>query len=135
MSDETDSFQEVGREGRNKLVEGTLTVPFPDSFIYSNGSAMGTSLMDVHISFAEVMPNGIVQPKVGVVLPVEHAAQLVLGLLEQITLFERTFGPIRHPEWRKFQDKAKANLDILKASAPNPESPAPKADHTNGEKP
>jgi len=67
--------------------------------------------MDIHISFAEVLPSGTVLAKVGVVMPADHAALLVLNLIEQIGLFEQTFGAIRHPAWKAFRDKAAAIRD------------------------
>ncbi len=110
-----------------RKIEGELTVPFPEDFVYSNASALGTSLMDVHISFAEVLPSGTVRAKVGVVIPAEHAAQLVIGLLEQINLYESTFGEIRHPQWRAFNKQAKANAEVLgqklKSHPSTPEPP------------
>lgn len=84
---------------------------------------MGTSLMDIHISFAEVTPSGSVQPKVGVVLPVEHAAQVALNLIDQINLYERTFGPLRHPQWREFQENTASAETQTKAEPPSQETP------------
>jgi hypothetical protein len=85
---------------RKKIV----TIPFPESFVYSNCSALGTSLMDIHISFAEALPEDLrVVPKVGIVMPPEHAAQLAMTLLAQIMVYEQNFGYIRHPEWVAFK--------------------------------
>jgi hypothetical protein len=92
-----------------------LTIPFPDSFVYSNCSGISTSLMEIHISFAEAFPSKVdVQPRVGVVMPPEHAAQLALNLLSQLIAYERNFGDIRHPDWRTY----KSNLGII-ANAPS----------------
>jgi Protein of unknown function (DUF3467) len=108
MPEETGEFEEIGQEGKSRHLAGQLTIPFPEDFVYSNASAFGTSLMDVHISFAEVLPNGTIRAKVGVVIPAEHAAQIVLNLIEQIGLYEVTFGEIRHPAWKAFKDRSGA---------------------------
>jgi hypothetical protein len=105
MSTEQNNLKET-QEGKGKKIEGELTIPFPEDFVYANASALGTSLMDVHISFAEVLPTGAIRTKVGVVMPADHAALLALNLFEQIALFEHNFGPIRHPAWKAFRDKA-----------------------------
>jgi hypothetical protein len=125
MSTESDSVTET-QEGKNKRIAGELTIPFPDDFVYSNASAMGTSLMDIHVSFAEVLPTGLVRAKVGVVIPAEHAAQLVINLLAQINLYESTFGELRHPEWREFSKQGKANAEAIgQRRKPHPPAPEP----------
>jgi|SRR5579862_6560376 hypothetical protein len=116
MNPENEGYQEVSREGTTKMMEGTVTIPFSDSFVYSNASGMGTSLMDVHITFAEVTPTGVAHQKVGIVMPIEHAAQLVLNLLEQVSAFEKNFGPIRHPRWKAFREGTLAAFDAMKSS-------------------
>lgn len=120
-----DKIQLEEMDNGGKRLAGELTIPFPDDFVYSNASAIGTSLMDIHISFAEVLPFGTIRAKVGIVIPAEHAAQLAMNLLEQITLYERTFGQLRHPEWSKFRDQAKANAEAIgqKLKSQNPEPP------------
>ncbi len=96
-------------KGSMKEQTVTLEIPFPDTFVYSNCSAFSASLMDFRISFAEMGPNGV-QVRVGVTMAPEHAAVLVMNLQKQIEAYERTFGPLRHPEWIATQIKAKAKL-------------------------
>jgi hypothetical protein len=79
--------------------EITLNVPMAKSFVYSNVAAFSVSFMDIRISFGEAMPDQTAEARVGIVMPPEHAAYLALMLLEQVQIFERTFGPVRHPQW------------------------------------
>lgn len=113
MNPETEVFQEVAREGKSKIMEGGIIVPFPDSYVYSNASALSTSMMDVRIGFAEVLPDGKAHARVGIVMPVEHAVQLIMNLLEQVNQFERNFGEIRNPKWRLANGTARANAEAL----------------------
>lgn len=120
---ETDNIEEsLIPEGMSTVEETNITVPFAENFVYSNVSALSTSMMDVRISFGEAMPDRTVHPRVGIVVPPEHAAQLVLNLLQQLHFFEKNFGVIRNPLWRSFQDKAKAN--VLKAKTEPTEKPS-----------
>ncbi|HME08802.1 MAG TPA: DUF3467 domain-containing protein [Bryobacteraceae bacterium] len=93
--------------------ELTITIPFPDSFTYSNVSAISSSFMDFRISFAETMVEDQPRARVGIVMPPEHAAQLVLTLITQLDYFEKNFGEVRHPAWRT----AKAKLLGIKTPA------------------
>jgi len=106
------------------VTQAMLTIPFPDSFIYSNVSALSASFMDIRVGFGEAMPDGTVQSRVGVVMPAEHAAQLVLNLLQNLAFFEHNFGEIRNPEWRAFQAKAKANLAAFRRAKKDQEEKA-----------
>jgi len=91
------------------IQEVQITVPFPDSFVYSNVSAISSSSMDIRVGFGEAMPDGIAYPRVGVVMTVEHAAQLVINMIQQLKVFEdRGFGLIRNSMWREFRERAKA---------------------------
>jgi hypothetical protein len=69
-----------------------------------------------------------VESRVGVVLPPETAAYLVLTLFRQLLGFELNFGQIRHPQWREFMDCAEGPLATLKKmvtpQAASPEAPA-----------
>lgn len=113
------------KEGVNQM---EVTAPFTDNYIYSNISALSTSYMDLRISFGEVMPNGTPHAKVGVVIPLEHAAQLTMNLLLQLNFFEKNFGEIRHPQWRFFQEKAQANINAaLKSKEMMTQPPEPEA--------
>jgi hypothetical protein len=86
------------------------TVPFVESFIYSNCSAMAASPLDLHLSFAEAMPDHRIVGKVGVVMPLEHAAILTMGMLRQLVFCEKNFGPIRVPDWQAFKSKAESEV-------------------------
>jgi len=108
----------VDKESEAKILGGQLTVPFPEVFVYSNVSAISTSMMDIRIGFAEAMPDGKAYPRVGVVIPPEHAVQLLLNIFQQLQVFERTFGQIRHPQWRALQENTKTAIDdIVKRQA------------------
>jgi hypothetical protein len=88
--------------------EITLNIPFPETFVYSNCTALALSHMDFHLGFAEVLPSQTVVAKVGIVMPPEHVAVLVLSLIEQLRSYEQNFGEIRHPKWRAMKANAKA---------------------------
>lgn len=94
----------------HEITEATIAVPFPDSFVYSNISAFSTSFMDVRISFAEAMPDKSAKARVGIVMPPEHAAHVVLSLLRQLEFFEERFGPIRLPVWRAFRESTSGGI-------------------------
>lgn len=103
----------------NPEIEATaLQIPFPSSFVYSNASALSASFMDLRIGFAEVMQNRTIEPRVGIVMPPEHAAQLALNLLQQLYAFERNFGEIRHPAWREFKTKSALIPSPLSSTEP-----------------
>jgi hypothetical protein len=105
MTPNTESLQKT-KAGRISREEVTMTVPFPEAFVYTNVSAMSVSQMDVRIGFAEVGPlEGKPISRVGVAMPLEHAAQLALNLLQQLMFFEKNFGPIRNRQWRRFMDR------------------------------
>ena len=78
----------------------SLNIPFPETFVYSNCSAFSISQMDIRISFAEALPDRTAKARAGVVMPPEHAALLAMALIGQVHLYERTFGPIRLPQWQ-----------------------------------
>jgi hypothetical protein len=92
-------------------VQANITIPFTDSFTYSNCSALACSVMEFRISFAEALTERNIEPRVGIVMPPEHAAQLALNLIKQISFFERAFGPVRHPEWQLFVASAKDDVE------------------------
>jgi hypothetical protein len=110
--DTSTSSDQPKRGAEGSITEIQLTVPFPESFTYSNVSAISSSFMDVRIGFGEAMPDGTAQPRIGVVMPPEHAAQLVLNLLQQLNFFEKNFGEIRHPIWKNFRAKANAEAAL-----------------------
>ena len=109
MSDETKNIDDSPDTGEG-FKQAQISVPFPESFVYSNVSAQSLSMLDLRISFAEATQEGKAHPRVGIVMPVEHAAALVLGLFKNLMIFEHTFGPIRNPEWRSFQEQAGSPL-------------------------
>jgi hypothetical protein len=92
-----------GQDDFIKKVQGTIVIPFPDTFLYSNCSALATSFMDFHIGFAEATPDQGVKSRVGIVMPPEHAVRLAMSLMQHITSFEDAFGEIRNPEWQFFK--------------------------------
>lgn len=126
MNEDPDAPQ-MESEARVGVNELNITVPFPDTYVYSNASALSMSFLDIRIGFAEVMSDGKVQPRIGVVVPPEHAAQLALNLFKQLNVFEQVFGDIRLPEWKNFKAKAKAKVDaemkIHSIIPPNEERP------------
>ncbi|MGA3018090.1 MAG: DUF3467 domain-containing protein [Bryobacteraceae bacterium] len=103
--------------GLGKLVQQQLTIPFPETFIYSNVSAYSASMMDMHISFAEALPDRTVVPRVGIVMTPEHAAHVALSLLQQLKFYESQFGAIRNPEWLAYKMRALADLPGTPAPA------------------
>lgn len=112
-----------------KIREVTVTVPFPDSYVYSNCSAYSVSFMDIRISFGETSTEDKVTSKVGIVMPPEHAAHVCMALLQQLAVFERSFGPIRNPLWRRFMsgqmDEALAGVATPEGQAPLSQPPTP----------
>jgi uncharacterized protein DUF3467 len=98
--------------------EVLVTVPFPPDFVYSNCAAFSLSAMDFRISFAEAMPDGHAEARVGVVLPPEQAATLAIMLIHQLTTFEERFGEIRHPGWKAIRGVT-ASLPVLKSAEQN----------------
>jgi len=100
--------------GGTQYKEGVLSVLFPESFVYSNCSALASSFMDFHLSFAEAMPDQTVVAKVGIVMPAEHAVRLAISLIQQLSYVERAFGDIRNPEWQFFKAEVmKGSVDTL----------------------
>lgn len=126
---------------REAVVEQVnFTVPFPDKFLYTSASSFSLTMMDLKIGFAEAMPDRTVRPVVGVVMPVEHAAHVLLSLLSQLLAFEANFGPIRHPAWNALKNKFHQALDDTAVEIPTPhyqdergESEHPKDSPVNAE--
>ncbi|MSV27661.1 MAG: DUF3467 domain-containing protein [Bryobacterales bacterium] len=77
-----------------------VEIPFPTSYIYSNCASLSISLLDFRIGFAEAMPNGQVEARVGVVMPPEHAAILAMNLVRHLAVYEQQFGEVRDPTWQ-----------------------------------
>jgi hypothetical protein len=98
-------IDEAVMEAEGQVKEALITIPFSDTFVYSNVSSFSASVMDIRISFGEALPDGKAYARVGIVMPAEHAAQLYINLFQQLAFFEQNFGPIRHPQWRKIYDK------------------------------
>lgn len=88
-----------------EMVNVQMTIPFPDTFVYSNASAYSVMAMDIKIGFAEAMPNRTVQPRVGVTIPIEHAVHMVISLIGQLDAFEQHFGHIRDVRWHALRDQ------------------------------
>jgi hypothetical protein len=82
-----------------------ITVPFPESYVYANASAFAMTMMDLKIGFAEAMPDKKIQSRLGVTVPIEHAAHLAIQLFAQLVSYERNWGAIRHPQWADFKDR------------------------------
>ena len=87
-----------------ELAQVKVRVEPPESYVYSNISGLALSAFDVRLHFAEVMPSSETSPKIrtvaGIVIPPEHAAALVLLLMQQLQEYEKQFGAIRHSPWR-----------------------------------
>jgi hypothetical protein len=98
----------------------TLTVPFPDTFVYSNASSFSMTMMDLKIGFGEAMPNRTVEARIGVTIPIEHAAHVALSLLTQLCAFEDNFGPVRHPHWNLVKDRIREVIQSAVPSLPEP---------------
>src|SRR5579875_2184084 len=88
-----------------EIVNVQMTIPFPDTFVYSNASAYSVMAMDIKIGFAEALPNRTVQPRVGVTIPIEHAVHMVISLIGQLVAFEQNFGQIRDARWPALRDR------------------------------
>src|SRR5580704_7833938 len=84
------------KESASKITDVQLHIPFPETFVYSNVSAYSTSMMDIHVSFAEALPNKSVVAKVGIAMTAEHAAHVALSLIQQLLFFEERFGEVRN---------------------------------------
>ena len=95
------------RTNRNKVqaleterVNLTIEIGPPHSpYIYPNVVPVALSPMDLRLHFADVMPSGKSETKVGIILSPEHAAGLVETLTEQLRLFAKQFGAIRDRGW------------------------------------
>jgi hypothetical protein len=104
-------------EGDVELVQRTVHIPFPETFVYSNCAAFALSLMEFRLGFAEAMPDGKAVSRVGVAMPPEAAAVLALVLFKQLKTYEQKFGEIRHPLWRAM--KAGTDVDLTDLKLPN----------------
>jgi Protein of unknown function (DUF3467) len=87
-------------EPETERVNLTIEIGPPQTpYVYSNVVAVALSPMDLRLHFADVMPSGKSETKVGVILSPEHAADLVETLTEQLRSFEKQFGPLRTKGW------------------------------------
>ena len=101
----TDGYKEV-----------IIHIPFPSAYVYSNCACFALSPMDFRIGFAESMPNGTAESRVGIVMPPEQAVVLAMMLLTQISVYEQKFGEIRNQQWREMK-RASGGLPAV---APTP---------------
>ena|ERR1039458_3140033 len=111
MSEQPEVSEIPVPEGVTEMSQRVVHIPFPESFVYANCCAFSVGQMEIRMGFAEAMPDGHAISRVGVVLPPETAAIIALVLFEQVTIYEKNFGEIRHPMWK-----------AMKAGQ-NPESP------------
>ena len=93
-------------EPQMAVAEEMITIPFAPTFVYSNCTAFCVTHMDFRISFGELMPDRTAQARVGIVMPPEHAAVLMMSLFQQVNQFEQQFGEIRHPAWKAWKQGA-----------------------------
>ena len=103
-----------------RITEAQLKIPFPETFTYSNCVAMGTSFMDLRIGFGEVIGEKA-EARVGVVMPVEAAAVLMINLMGQLSAFEANFGEIRHPLWKAYRTGIHSLQQSLTSAVPTEE--------------
>lgn len=111
------------------IFHAQVLVPFPELFIYSNASATSISMFDFRVGFAEIMTDGKAQPRVGIVMPPEHAALLTMNLMQQLVAFEDNFGPIRFPAWAQMRQRAESQIGpLVKAWAEAKSTAEPKSE-------
>lgn len=93
-----------------RTVNLRIEITPPDSHFYSNVSGVNVTPWDIRIHFADLSPRDPMDTKskavVGVIMPPEHAAGLMLLLLEQVQVYEKQFGPIRLSKWAKLRASA-----------------------------
>ena len=106
----------------NQIQEVTLRIPFAKQFVYANVASFSVSMMDIRISFGEAMPDQTVEARVGVVMGPEQAAQLALSLMQQVHIFEKTFGAVRNPLWQAL--KTQPLRELAGEGMPDPEEPS-----------
>jgi hypothetical protein len=112
MSDESTPISTSGADlSSAEIHDATLSIPFPENFIYSNCAAFSISQMDIRISFAEAMPDRTAKARVGIVMPPEHAALLGMALIQQVHIYEHNFGAIRLPAWQAQREEAIQSLE------------------------
>lgn len=81
--------------------QGQLQIELPQEIAqgsYANFAIITHSSSDFVVDFARVLP-GLPKAKVGsrVILAPEHAKRLMFALQENITRYEREYGPIKIP--------------------------------------
>lgn len=114
-------------EGVDGVVSVSIQVPFPETYIYTNCSSYSLSPFDFKISFAELLPSGKAEARVGITLPPEHAVMVVMNLIAQIRTFESHFGELRNPEWKAMRAKWAA-LPLTPNESTAKPRPKPKVD-------
>jgi hypothetical protein len=119
-----EGFPEIETEG--KRVNLQVEILPPDTYTYSNISSVSITPWDLRLNFGDFNPDEIIgteskkiKATAGITLPAEHAAGLLVLLMQQLQLFEAQFGLIRHPKWQEMRRNALAN----RKTAPPPEPP------------
>ena len=113
------------------LQQVAVQIPFPETFLYANCAAFAISQMEIRIGFAEAMQTGKAVSKVGIVLPPEAAAVIALVLLAQVTMYEASFGEIRHSMWKAFKAGQPPEIDYQnRTMGPMPPENPPKDKNT-----
>jgi len=126
MPEQDKPTQVIGIEPQDtKLINFTIKIDSPDTYIYSNVAGVSISPWDIRINFADVNVTDEGQEQVfkavtGVVMPPEHAAGLVMLLTGQLKQYESQFGEIRYPPWQAMKARNAARAAKM---AEEPQSP------------
>lgn len=106
MPEQDKPTQVIGVEPQGtKVINFTLKIDPPGSYIYSNVAGVSISPWDIRINFADVNVTDegteqVFKAVAGIIMPPEHAAGLVLLLTGQLKQYESQFGDIRNPQWQ-----------------------------------
>jgi len=90
-----------------RRIEYNVKIEPAETYIYSNVAGVSIAPWDIRINFAEVQPRGddvISRTVAGIVMPPEHAVALALTLMQQLRIYEKQFGLIRHPAWAALRE-------------------------------
>src|SRR5690242_10551779 len=93
-SERTPTDQQEATQNESELAVMNIQIPFPTSYTYVNCAAFGIGPTEIRIGFAEALPSGHAESRIGVVMAPEAAATLALMLFTQLAVFEKNFGPI-----------------------------------------
>lgn len=124
MPEQDNPGQAIGVEPETKVVNFVIKIEAPDSYIYSNVAGIAISPWDIRINFADVNVEHdgeqTFKAVIGVVMPPEHAAALVMLLTAQLKQYEEQFGEIRHEAWRNMKAR---NAKLKATLAREPKEP------------